>query len=56
MGAVFAGVDLIRDADGRLMVLEVNSMPGWSGLQRITSFSIAERLAADALAAAKGAR
>jgi len=50
MGAVFAGVDLIRDADGRLMVLEVNSMPGWSGLQRITPFSIAERLAADALA------
>jgi tetrahydromethanopterin:alpha-L-glutamate ligase len=55
MGAVFAGVDLIRDADGRLMVLEVNSMPGWSGLQRITAFSIAERLAADALAAARTA-
>jgi RimK family alpha-L-glutamate ligase len=49
MGAVVAGVDLIRDADGRPMVLEVNSMPGWSGLQRITDFSIAERLAADAL-------
>ncbi len=53
MDAVFAGVDLIRDADGSLMVLEVNSMPGWSGLQRITPFSIAERLAADALAAVK---
>jgi tetrahydromethanopterin:alpha-L-glutamate ligase len=56
MDAVFAGVDLIRDADGGLMVLEVNSMPGWSGLQRITPFSIAERLAADALAAAEVVR
>ncbi|WP_442755816.1 ATP-grasp domain-containing protein [Methylocystis sp. JAN1] len=50
MGAIMAGVDLIRSAEGRPMVLEVNSMPGWSGLQRITPFSIAERLAEDALA------
>ncbi|WP_424360826.1 RimK family alpha-L-glutamate ligase [Methylocystis parvus] len=50
MGTIMAGVDLIAGADGRPMVLEVNSMPGWSGLQRITPFSIAERLAADALA------
>ncbi|PPD40580.1 MAG: RimK family alpha-L-glutamate ligase [Methylocystis sp.] len=49
MGTVMAGVDLIADADGEPMVLEVNSMPGWSGLQRITPFSIAERLAGDAL-------
>jgi RimK family alpha-L-glutamate ligase len=52
MGTLMAGVDLIADADGRPMVLEVNSMPGWSGLQRITPFSIAERLAADALSSA----
>jgi len=50
MGTVMAGVDLITDSVGRPMALEVNSMPGWSGLQRITPFSIAERLAADALA------
>lgn len=50
MGTVFAGVDLIVGADGAPMVLEVNSMPGWSGLQRITEFDIAGRLAADALA------
>jgi tetrahydromethanopterin:alpha-L-glutamate ligase len=56
MGTIVAGVDLIADADGRPMVLEVNSMPGWSGLQRITAFSIAERLAADALAFVPGAR
>ena len=50
LGAVCAGVDLIIGADGAPMVLEVNSMAGWSGLQRVTRFSIAERLAADALA------
>ncbi|QGM99559.1 RimK family alpha-L-glutamate ligase [Methylocystis parvus] len=50
MGTVMAGVDLIAGADGKPMALEVNSMPGWSGLQRIAPFSIAERLAADALA------
>ena len=50
LGAVCAGVDLIEDADGEPLVLEVNSMAGWSGLQRVTGFSIAERLAADVLA------
>ncbi len=49
MGTIVAGVDLITNVDGGPMVLEVNSMPGWSGLQRTAAFSIAERLAADAL-------
>jgi RimK family alpha-L-glutamate ligase len=49
LGAVCAGVDLIADQDGAPLVLEVNSMAGWSGLQRVTGFSIAERLAADVL-------
>jgi RimK family alpha-L-glutamate ligase len=44
-----AGVDLIEDPQGALMVLEVNSMAGWHGLQKVTPFSIAERLAARAL-------
>lgn len=51
LGAFFAGVDLIAQDDGAPLVLEVNSMAGWSGLQSITSFSIAERLARDILAA-----
>jgi tetrahydromethanopterin:alpha-L-glutamate ligase len=51
-----AGVDLIIGADGEPQVLEVNSMAGWSGLQGVTGFSIAERLAADALALAKRRR
>jgi len=36
-------------------VLEVNSMPAWSGLQKVTSVDIAAVLAAD-LIAALGAR
>jgi RimK family alpha-L-glutamate ligase len=51
VGADFAGVDLLRTAAGELMVIEVNSMPGWQGLQSVTDFSIAEVLAGDLLAA-----
>jgi tetrahydromethanopterin:alpha-L-glutamate ligase len=54
LGAFCAGVDLIQGPEGAPMVLEVNSMPGWSGLQRVTGFSVAERLAADALATIDG--
>jgi len=51
VGADFAGVDVVHDADGRATVLEVNSMPAWSGLQKVTSANIAAVLAADLLAA-----
>jgi tetrahydromethanopterin:alpha-L-glutamate ligase len=50
--ADFAGVDLLRAADGRLTVIEVNSMPGWQGLQSVTEFPIAEELAGALLARA----
>jgi len=49
VGAAFAGVDLIRDANGALHVLEVNSMPGWRGLQKVAPFPIADRLAGQVL-------
>jgi RimK family alpha-L-glutamate ligase len=52
VGAAFAGVDVLYDGDGRLTVLEVNSMPAWSGLQKVTSFDIAAALAGDLIAAA----
>jgi tetrahydromethanopterin:alpha-L-glutamate ligase len=42
-------VDMVRDAADTLQVLEVNSMPGWRGLQKVAPFSIASRLAADLL-------
>jgi len=47
--AQFAGVDLIRDGDGCAYVLEVNSMPGWRGLQSVTELRIADVLAGDFL-------
>jgi glutathione synthase/RimK-type ligase-like ATP-grasp enzyme len=54
VGADFAGVDILYGADHRPTVLEVNSMPAWAGLQKVTTLNIAGALAAaltDALAA-----
>jgi len=49
VGAAYAGVDLLCDREGQPWVLEVNSMPGWKGLQRVTQASIAEHLVAGLL-------
>jgi tetrahydromethanopterin:alpha-L-glutamate ligase len=45
VGAVYAGVDLIRDRNDRLQVLEINSMPAWQGLQSVTEIDLAASLA-----------
>ena len=50
VGAQFAGVDLIRTSEDRVNVLEVNSMPGWRGLQSVTKVRIADVLARDLIA------
>lgn len=50
VGADYAGVDLIRAVDGRLLVLEINSNPAWKGLQSVSGIDIADALAADFLA------
>jgi tetrahydromethanopterin:alpha-L-glutamate ligase len=50
IGADYAGVDLIRGSDGRLMVLEINSNPAWKGLQSVTHVDIAARLSRDFMA------
>jgi tetrahydromethanopterin:alpha-L-glutamate ligase len=50
VGADFAGVDILHGADGRATVLEVNSMPAWSGLQKVTTANIASIIAADVIA------
>ena len=47
VGADYAGVDLMRSAEGRWAVLEVNSIPAWRGLQAVAPARIADVLAAD---------
>jgi glutathione synthase/RimK-type ligase-like ATP-grasp enzyme len=44
-------VDILFGADGKPTVLEVNSMPAWSGLQKVTPVSVAAALAGDLVAA-----
>jgi tetrahydromethanopterin:alpha-L-glutamate ligase len=44
VGAAIAGVDVLVTADGPT-VLEVNSMPAWSGLQKVSKRNIAKLIA-----------
>lgn len=48
-GIRYGGVDIIRDAQGNYLVLEVNSVPAWRGLQSVCPADIAELLAKDLL-------
>ena len=54
VGANFVGVDIVYGTDDRPAVLEVNSMPAWSGLQKVTSVNIASVLADALLTACAG--
>jgi tetrahydromethanopterin:alpha-L-glutamate ligase len=45
----YCGVDVIRDKNNKLWVLEVNSIPAWRGLQSVSSVNIAQILADDFL-------
>ena len=51
VGGDYAGVDLVRAPDGRLMVLEVNSNPSWRGLQSVSDIDIADAVVEDFLLA-----
>lgn len=42
----YAGVDLMRDRDGRIWVTEINSIPAWRGLQQVCEMQIADLLIA----------
>ena len=46
VGATIAGVDILVGVGGAPTVLEVNSMPAWSGLQKVTRHNIAVDIAA----------
>lgn len=43
----YCGVDIIRDRDGKLYVLEVNGIPAWKGLQGVIATDIAQALVDD---------
>jgi len=44
VGCRMAGVDILEGPRGPLLI-ELNSQPGWKGLQTVTPFSIADRIA-----------
>jgi RimK family alpha-L-glutamate ligase len=46
LGADYAGVDLLRAADGRDYVIEVNGIPGWRGVEKATGVDVAAALVA----------
>jgi RimK family alpha-L-glutamate ligase len=56
LGADYAGVDLLRAADGRDYVLELNGIPGWHGLQEATGAEVASALVAHVEAVVSEAR
>jgi len=41
VGADYAGVDLLPSREGGVVVLEVNGIPGWQGLQHATGIDVA---------------
>jgi len=43
VGCEMAGVDILEGSDGPL-VIEVNSQPGWKGLQSVADIDIAEEI------------
>jgi tetrahydromethanopterin:alpha-L-glutamate ligase len=45
VGADLSGVDILYHADNQPTVLEVNSMPAWSGLQTVANVNIASVIA-----------
>ncbi|MEF2552109.1 RimK family alpha-L-glutamate ligase [Aurantimonas sp. A2-1-M11] len=56
VGGDFCGVDLLRDETGRAAIIEVNSMPAWTGLHRATGSDIAAIRARDVVALAEAHR
>ncbi len=44
LGLDYAGVDLMRTEEGRIYVIEINSIPGWRALQKASSQNIAARI------------
>jgi RimK family alpha-L-glutamate ligase len=43
----YAGVDIIKNQAGEYMIIEVNSVPAWKGLQSVCNVNIANQLVND---------
>ncbi len=52
----YSGVDLMRGPQGNFLVIEVNGVPAWRGLQRVTSWCIADAIAGDLIGRKMGRR
>lgn len=50
----YAGVDIIRDREGRCTVIEVNSIPAWKGLESVCEVNIAELMVDDLISRKMG--
>ena len=46
VGAEIAGVDLLPASDGRALVVEINAVPGWRGIETATGENVASSIAA----------
>jgi RimK family alpha-L-glutamate ligase len=53
VGAPLAGVDLLPARDGRVLVLEVNAVPGWRGLELVVGPGVAEAVTDHVVAAGR---
>jgi ribosomal protein S6--L-glutamate ligase len=53
VGAPLAGVDLLPALDGRVLVLEVNAVPGWRGLESVAGPEVAEAVVDHVVAASR---
>ena len=43
VGCILSGVDILESKEGP-KIIEVNSQPGWMGLQTVTNFNIADEI------------
>lgn len=53
VGASLAGVDLLPARDGRVLVLEVNAVPGWRGLETVVGSAVTDAVTEHVIAATR---
>jgi RimK family alpha-L-glutamate ligase len=54
LGMSYAGVDILRDDQGKAYVIEVNSIPAWKGLQQVCQMDVTQLLVDDFLSSCHG--